>query len=977
MIKNNTYMGHALRIVVGIILIVLIAGAVQAIPQPSVNVTIIGSPVIMSGGTLPTTGPVGELGDFRFTNLAPGAVSTANLSAFDTVVLNVASSQMACNVNILTAQQKADLVTFIGTGKKMIIYDSECSPQNYNWLPFPFTTANPGQMGAQGTLTIVEENTLSSNDPTSLYFINANYLSTSTDAVGDMNVMTTYDPYWYIDMSGTNILSVTGPVHTYAMYPAGTDKGLFIYNGLDMDNMGSGTNSLRKIWLQELQQKFHPSDLPGSVSVVGITLEPGTAKNTVGQSHTVTAKLTDKLGNPQPGQVVTFNLISGPNNGLNGQNTTDSNGNASFTYAGNSVGIDEIKACFTKVGQTICSQVVTKEWITITNNVPNKPSELSQNNSDGTQIEEGDTILERTVVIKGIVSDPDGDKVKLQVELRRTDEYGGNFDDSQGGLKNSSLVPSGSEVSITVNGLINGNYHWRARTIDENDKSSDWVEFGTIPVDFTIDSDTDGDGLFDSWETKGIDVNHDGQIDLDLPSLGANPNRKDIFVEVDYMNGHIFNEKAKNNVIRSFDHAPVTNPNGERDGINLHVQIDDSISEINPLNLDRGPNGEWNDFDKIKKDYFGTVTERTNLNNIKAKKKAFRYALFINKFSTGGKTQGNSGIAELAGNDLIVSLGSDGTIESQAGTFMHELGHTLNLTHDGWQNDYGDPNGPEANCKPNYLSVMSYSRQFGGNGKIPSFLDYSREELPPLNENDLNEHLGVQDGDDVTAYWYELNILGHGLILQGIAYAPANGPIDWNRKDGIQKSVSSDTNYNWFSDFVNNKDFCGVRGIQILKGYDDWKHLQYNFRDSNGLADGAHPDVITNELTSEDVKILNEMSNTYNITFLPPLILTDPYKLKYGTTLPIKFTVNYAGKFVTDNSVNVTITDTKDNLIAIFSIGTGTDNVRINASEGQYIVNFQTKKYPLKVGENYIIYVTFNKGSILKGFESKNFNLVK
>ena len=361
-------MGHAHRIVVGIILLVLIAGAVQATPQPSKNVTIIGSPGISSGGTLPTTGPVGELGDFRFTNLAPGAVSTANLSAFDTVVLNVASSQMACNVNILTAQQKADLVTFIGTGKKMIIYDSECPPQNYNWLPFPFTTANPGARGAHGTLTIVEENTLSSNDPTSLYFINANYLSTSTDAVGDMNVMTTYDPYWYIDMSGTNILGVSGPVHTYAMYPAGTDKGLFIYNGLDMDNMGSGTNSLRKIWLQELQQKFHPSDLPGSVSVVGITLEPGTAKNTVGQSHTVTAKLTDKLGNPQPSIQVNFNVISGPNNGLNGVDTTDSGGNASFTYTGNGgVGTDEIKACFTNsAGQVLCSQVVTKEWISQT-----------------------------------------------------------------------------------------------------------------------------------------------------------------------------------------------------------------------------------------------------------------------------------------------------------------------------------------------------------------------------------------------------------------------------------------------------------------------------------------------------------------------------------------------------------------------------------------------------------------------------------
>jgi hypothetical protein len=232
----------AIHIVMACIVGVLMASMGQAIPQPSLNVAIIGSPGIINGGSLPTTGPVGELGDFNFTNLDPSTINASNLAAFDTVVLNVASSQMLCNVNKLTAQQKTDLVTFIGTGKKMIIYDSECSPQNYSWLPFSFNTSNPGAMGAQGTLTIVEENTLSSNNLSSPYFIDANYLSNSTDAVGDMNVMTTFDPNWFVDMAGTNVLGVTGPVHTYAKFPAGTDKGLFIYNGLDMDSMGSGTN---------------------------------------------------------------------------------------------------------------------------------------------------------------------------------------------------------------------------------------------------------------------------------------------------------------------------------------------------------------------------------------------------------------------------------------------------------------------------------------------------------------------------------------------------------------------------------------------------------------------------------------------------------------------------------------------------------------------------------------------------------------
>lgn len=348
----------------------LVSSPVGATPHPgqSVNVAIIGSPGVINGGTLPTIGPVGELGDFNFTNLAPGAVNATNLAAFDTVVLNVASVQMGCNVNTLTASQKAALVTFVGTGKKMIIYDSECSPQNYSWLPFPFNTSNPGAMGAFGTLTIVEENTLSSNNVSNPHFINAPFLGNSTDAVGDMNVMTTFDPNWCVDMSGTNFLGVTGPVHTYAKYPTGTDTGLFIYNGLDVDFMGfepspPAPNGLRKIWVQELQQPFNPSNLPCGVTVVGITLTPPNATNEVGQTHTVTATLIDLLGNPQPGVTVNFSIISGPNSPSNGSAMTNASGQATFTYTGTGgVGMDNITACFNQAGTVVCSQVATKEW---------------------------------------------------------------------------------------------------------------------------------------------------------------------------------------------------------------------------------------------------------------------------------------------------------------------------------------------------------------------------------------------------------------------------------------------------------------------------------------------------------------------------------------------------------------------------------------------------------------------------------------
>src|SRR4029079_15775971 len=67
----------------------------------------------------------------------------------------------------------------------------------------------------------------------------------------------------------------------------------------------------------------------------------------------------------------------------------------------------------------------------------------------------------------------------------------------------------------------------------------------------------------------------------------------------------------------------------------------------------------------------------------------------------------SSGVADLPGGDALITLGAwDGNTASvfvQAATLMHELGHTFWRTHGG-----AATAAPETNCKPNYLSVMSY-----------------------------------------------------------------------------------------------------------------------------------------------------------------------------------------------------------------------------------------------------------------------------
>src|SRR5262245_58439857 len=47
--------------------------------------------------------------------------------------------------------------------------------------------------------------------------------------------------------------------------------------------------------------------------------------------------------------------------------------------------------------------------------------------------------------------------------------------------------------------------------------------------------DSDQDGLLDSWETAGIDVDRDGTSDLNLAAMGAHPLHRDLFIELDWL----------------------------------------------------------------------------------------------------------------------------------------------------------------------------------------------------------------------------------------------------------------------------------------------------------------------------------------------------------------------------------------------------------------------------------------------------------
>jgi cyclophilin family peptidyl-prolyl cis-trans isomerase/Leucine-rich repeat (LRR) protein len=149
-----------------------------------------------------------------------------------------------------------------------------------------------------------------------------------------------------------------------------------------------------------------------------------------------------------------------------------------------------------KNGKGLWSGVGVSDGITVqepANQAPAVSTGLSQLRSDGTSnMTIGGGTIERAVVFKGTLADTDGDRVKLQVELRRLNEYGGQFDETMGGLKESGWISSGGEAIAYAHELNDADYHWRARTIDEHGAYSQWVEFGNNLIskaDFTVCTD--------------------------------------------------------------------------------------------------------------------------------------------------------------------------------------------------------------------------------------------------------------------------------------------------------------------------------------------------------------------------------------------------------------------------------------------------------------------------------------------------------
>ncbi len=199
-------------------------------------------------------------GRIAFTRVPPGAVSPTLLEpaeGFDTVVLS-----QVCDIKTSVPDSfKRALVEWVGRGHKLIIHDSDlCDSDHtpdYSFLPYRFSTSNPGQKGAESKkLIFVEENAVANSTVDDPAFLDVGAWASKANELGDSNTVKDSDPHWCGHLVTRNVLNVNGFVETYAHY----GRGLIVYDGFDYDQAGNA--QYHRLATRELAQPFDPDGLP-------------------------------------------------------------------------------------------------------------------------------------------------------------------------------------------------------------------------------------------------------------------------------------------------------------------------------------------------------------------------------------------------------------------------------------------------------------------------------------------------------------------------------------------------------------------------------------------------------------------------------------------------------------------------------------------------------------------------------------------
>lgn len=258
--------------------------------------------------------------------------------------------------------------------------------------------------------------------------------------------------------------------------------------------------------------------------------------------------------------------------------------------------------------------------------------------------------------------------------------------------------------------------------------------------------DSDRDGLSDGEELFGYD---DTSFPQELPVWGADPRRKDLFLEVDYASSFGVQPITAAHVaqIDAFFAQALSQEvmNIGMDGIAVHADIGEAAQPG-----DETLYGQWGGSDAVPDVEFatdwGSVAD--------AHRSAVRSGLFRHVLLTPTGS-GQSGVPA----DRVTAV-------LNMAALTHELGHSVGLQH--WGHDSW---GGAANCKPNYHSMMNYLYTYDGSG-------FSHGSNVVLDPAAALETAGV--GGDATYLRnppFYLDIFGQN-----------QDEVDWNRNNQIDTS---------------------------------------------------------------------------------------------------------------------------------------------------------------------------------------------
>jgi len=308
--------------------------------------------------------------------------------------------------------------------------------------------------------------------------------------------------------------------------------------------------------------------------------------------------------------------------------------------------------------------------------------------------------------------------------------------------------------------------------------------------------DLDGDLIPDSIENQSW-----------YQAAGGSPEVKDVWVECDWMPGTVWGRpQLRRRMEKVFRNAPVEG------GIEIHLAMGSTIpfeEQWGDFSTSEGYLDLWTAATDARSAYFDglpfTGADAATM------RPYMHYCVFVNSIDEAGTSgvslRSDTSALGIPGDLFVVALGQYGEVipmpslrRFQAGTFLHELGHNLGLTHGG--------SAPRrhVNFKPNYLSVMNYHHQGGFYRLTPAnmvrrfnYWDYSRSGSEErFDERAIDESAGIRlaPGAELAVTPAMQRLLGLTFCEDGALRAFLwNSPMDFNCNGFIDAgTVTADTN---------------------------------------------------------------------------------------------------------------------------------------------------------------------------------------